>query len=168
MRGPELFTVWFFVLAFAGQAALTWVAYLVLEPYARAHWPQTLVSWNRLLQGRFRDPMVGRDALIGALFGVVLILLFYVDGKEFSAFGTSGLLGPRHAVAVVPHAASAALSITLALFLALISLQRIFRRRAVAVAISLGFVPFGLVIVAGMALGGSRLATAPQRVRPGG
>ena len=34
-----------------------------------------MISWNRLLAGRFRDPMVGRDLLIGGLFGVFLTLM---------------------------------------------------------------------------------------------
>ena len=44
--------------------------YLVIEPYARKLWPRTLVSWIRLLSGRFKDPVVGRDVLAGCLFGV--------------------------------------------------------------------------------------------------
>jgi len=32
-----------------------------------AAWPATLVSWSRLLAGGFRDPMVGRDVLVGCL-----------------------------------------------------------------------------------------------------
>ena len=34
-----------------------------------------MISWNRLLAGRFRDPMVGRDLLIGGLLGVFLTLM---------------------------------------------------------------------------------------------
>jgi serine/threonine-protein kinase len=40
-----------------------------LEPYVRRRWPATLVSWSRLLAGGFRDPLVGRDVLVGCLFG---------------------------------------------------------------------------------------------------
>jgi serine/threonine-protein kinase len=29
-----------------------------------------LVSWVRIFDGRFRDPLVGRDLLVGALFGI--------------------------------------------------------------------------------------------------
>jgi hypothetical protein len=42
-------------------AALVWLLYVALEPYARRLWPEGMVSWNRLLQGRWRDPLVGRD-----------------------------------------------------------------------------------------------------------
>jgi serine/threonine-protein kinase len=42
-----------------------WIIYLALEPFARRHWPRMLISWSRLLSGRFRDPLVGRDLLVG-------------------------------------------------------------------------------------------------------
>jgi eukaryotic-like serine/threonine-protein kinase len=48
---------------------LAYVFYLTLEPYARRLWPHMLVSWVRLLSGRFRDPLVGRDLLIGFAYG---------------------------------------------------------------------------------------------------
>jgi serine/threonine-protein kinase len=53
---------------------LAWLGYLALEPFVRRWWPDTIVSWNRLLAGRFRDPLVGRDILIGGAFAVVLNL----------------------------------------------------------------------------------------------
>ncbi|HEX9501066.1 MAG TPA: hypothetical protein VGA10_05375, partial [Thermoanaerobaculia bacterium] len=43
--------------------------YLAVEPYFRRRWPRMLIGWTRLMAGRFRDPMVGRDVLIGALAG---------------------------------------------------------------------------------------------------
>jgi serine/threonine-protein kinase len=59
-------------------AALVYVFYLALEPYARRLWPHMLVSWVRLLDGRFRDPLVGRDLLIGALYGTIIGLIMSV------------------------------------------------------------------------------------------
>jgi hypothetical protein len=56
-------------------ALLAWVLYMALEPYARRLWPEALVSWSRLLAGRFTDPLVGRDLLIGFVFGIGLLLL---------------------------------------------------------------------------------------------
>ena len=40
------------------------LAYLSLEPLLRRLWPTLLVSWSRLVQGRWRDPLIGRDLLI--------------------------------------------------------------------------------------------------------
>jgi hypothetical protein len=49
--------------------------YSALEPYARRHWPELLISWSRALHGRIRDARVGRDALVGMTAGACLSLL---------------------------------------------------------------------------------------------
>ena len=46
-------------------SCFVWVLYIALEPYVRSRWPVTLVTWSRLLAGGFRDPLVGRDVLVG-------------------------------------------------------------------------------------------------------
>jgi serine/threonine-protein kinase len=46
-----------------------WVLYIAMEPYVRRRWPAMLISWSRLLAGGFRDPLVGRDVLVGCLWG---------------------------------------------------------------------------------------------------
>src|SRR5579864_2820125 len=46
------------------------LVYLALEPYVRRSWPTMLVGWSRVVAGRLRDPMVGRDVLIGTAAGV--------------------------------------------------------------------------------------------------
>jgi hypothetical protein len=56
-------------------AVVLWVLYVALEPFVRRIWPDTLISWSRLLSGRIRDPLVGRDVLIGAVVGVVVALI---------------------------------------------------------------------------------------------
>lgn len=52
-----------------------WTLYIAVEPYVRKLWPDALLGWSRLLSGHIRDPRVGRDLLIGMLFGVVLIMV---------------------------------------------------------------------------------------------
>src|SRR4029079_15401009 len=47
----------------------------VVEPDVRRLWPQMIVSWVRLLDGRLRDPLIGRDFVIGAAWGTVLRLI---------------------------------------------------------------------------------------------
>jgi serine/threonine protein kinase len=56
----------------AVTVALTYISF---EPFVRRRWPQTIISWSRVLAGGIRDPLVGRDVLIGALTGVVLVLI---------------------------------------------------------------------------------------------
>ena len=53
------------------SALLLCAGYLAIEPYVRRWWPTTLVAWSRALDGRFRDPMVGRDVLLGAALAVL-------------------------------------------------------------------------------------------------
>jgi predicted Ser/Thr protein kinase len=57
------------------MAGWTWLLYMGLEPYVRRWWPDTLIAWSRLLAGRWRDPLVGRDVLYGAILGVGTSLL---------------------------------------------------------------------------------------------
>jgi serine/threonine-protein kinase len=54
---------------------LAYVFYLAIEPYARRLWPRMLVSWVRVLDGGFRDPLVGRDLLVGAAAGAWIALV---------------------------------------------------------------------------------------------
>lgn len=51
-----------------------WLIYIALEPFLRRRWPHRIISWNRLLTGDLRDPLVGRDILIGALGGALLLI----------------------------------------------------------------------------------------------
>jgi serine/threonine-protein kinase len=57
---------------------IVWVLYIALEPYVRRLWPEVLVSWSRLLAGRWRDPSIGRDILIGGCVSVVTEPLWYL------------------------------------------------------------------------------------------
>jgi hypothetical protein len=69
------------LLAICGSLFLSTIVgmlYLGLEPYVRRHWPQTIISWTRLLHGRWRDPLVGKDVLFGIVFGLAIGLMFYV------------------------------------------------------------------------------------------
>ncbi|HMQ02584.1 MAG TPA: serine/threonine-protein kinase [Pyrinomonadaceae bacterium] len=57
------------------QAALYWAAmagfmYLAFEPYLRKRAPERIISWSRLIAGDWRDPLVGRDVLIGTSAGI--------------------------------------------------------------------------------------------------
>ena len=63
-------------LAYSMQrVGLVYLLYLAIEPYARRLWPGMLVSWVRVLEGRFRDPLVGRDLLAGCAAGAAVALL---------------------------------------------------------------------------------------------
>jgi serine/threonine-protein kinase len=49
--------------------------YLALEPFVRRRWPWRMVAWNRMLAGRWRDPLVGRDVLLGAAAGTAVFAI---------------------------------------------------------------------------------------------
>ena len=53
-----------------------WMLYLAIEPWIRRRWPHAIISWSRLISGQLRDPLVGRDILLGVTFGAVWILIF--------------------------------------------------------------------------------------------
>lgn len=81
----EELDILFLIIAYSLlPAALIWLLYIALEPYVRRRWPRLIISWSRLMAGSFRDPMVGRDLLIGGLLGLL-----------HSSFIILGLMLPR-------------------------------------------------------------------------
>ena len=64
--------------------------YLALEPFVRRRWPQTLISWTRLLAGDARDPLVAGHMLLGVTFAVALAML--QNGMGWYQFQTQGVL----------------------------------------------------------------------------
>lgn len=82
-----------FLLLLTGlQSALFWACfvglmYLALEPFLRRRWPERVISWSRLLAGDFRDPLVGRDILIGAALGSACLVLIYLGDLAPRWFG---------------------------------------------------------------------------------
>lgn len=85
-----------------------WAIYLAFEPFVRRTWPQVLVSSTNVLTGRFSDPVVGRDVLIGVALGLWLTLLVrslaaWSGAESLPAFpgDLRLLLGVRSTAAVV-------------------------------------------------------------------
>jgi predicted Ser/Thr protein kinase len=88
-----------------------YLVYLGLEPFVRRSWPKMLVSWSRLLTGRIRDPLVGRDLVIGAACGAGLVVLHVASILLPMRFGlpepipqqldVNLLTGPREFISVI-------------------------------------------------------------------
>ena len=59
-------------------AAVMGLLYLALEPFVRRRWANLIISWSRLLAGDFRDPLVGRDILVGGILGLIHTCIIYL------------------------------------------------------------------------------------------
>ena len=128
---------------------LSWLFYIALEPYARKLWPRSLISWVRLLDGRFRDPVVGRDVLMGCLNGIGGALIFQVARWAPVAPGQApprpdmpshpgeliALRGVSEAISELFAIQVNILTYTLLLIGALLLLRFVFRRTWLAVAV---------------------------------
>jgi len=124
-------------------AGVCWLAYLSLEPYVRKLWPQTIISWTRLISGRLRDPLVGRDVMFGVILGVVWVFIFEF-GLWFgmTRFGASPqltssdyLTSARATLGAWALRLPGAIQGTLFFFLVLIGLRYLLRNRWVAAAV---------------------------------
>ena len=122
------------------SVGLIWVLYVALEPFVRRRWPQTIISWTRLLAGRMRDPVVGGHVLVGIVFGVVLTALVHL--LEFIKIQSTGvptrsvLLDtlvsvPRVAAILIGIPAGSLLS-TLGIFFIFFLLRTLLRREWIA------------------------------------
>jgi protein kinase-like protein len=121
---------------------LATILYLALEPYVRRRDPHTLISWTRLLAGQWRDPLVARDILIGACYGVLFTLFEMSDTLLLSLFGkpprmpgefeVSTLLGVRLAIGGLLFYVLAFVLYSLLIFFFLFLLQLVFKRDWIA------------------------------------
>ncbi|MCB9834205.1 MAG: serine/threonine protein kinase [Planctomycetes bacterium] len=62
------------------------VSFMAIEPHLRRFWPRSLVGWTRLAAGRWRDPMVGREFLIGMATAIGVVGLFHLAGLVLPAW----------------------------------------------------------------------------------
>jgi len=138
------------LLRSASALALFWaveffVLYTGLEPYVRRRWPERLISWSRLLGGEWRDPMVGRDVLIGIAAGLghavlaactpLVVLWFHLEPPLTPHFGDPlALLGTRFALAHIIARVSGGLNSGLILTVLLVFFTMILRRRTLGTA----------------------------------
>jgi len=126
------------------DAALLWLCYIALEPSARRLWPDMLFSWNRVLAGRWRDPRVGRDILVGALASVIVVLLWDLGDlllkwlalppSTFTLFSMGPLLGTRFSIGTFFLSLRHSLITVMVLFMMLLLLRVLLRRQWLAAA----------------------------------
>ncbi|NNE67040.1 MAG: protein kinase [Pyrinomonadaceae bacterium] len=68
------------------RATIVGLLYIALEPFVRKSWSELLISWNRIMAGDFRDPMVGRDILVGGLLGLGHALGIHIGVLSVSSY----------------------------------------------------------------------------------
>ena len=131
-------------------AAGVWLLYMAVEPIARRRWPHSMIGWSRLLAAGFRDPLVGRDALVGLAFGTAAALVASlhllviqrfgsmpsVSVRPLSLLGVSGTLAGF--LALVPDCVLSALVWFVLLFVLRTALRRDWLAAAAFVAIYMG------------------------------
>ena len=120
-------------------AGVTWILYMAVEPWVRRHWPQTIISWSRLLSGKGRDPVVGRDILFGVALGIVWLLVFLLRsiplmrmGAAPFLFSTEGLMGGREALGAWIRQWPQSIQSTLVFFFVLFGLKVLLRKEWIA------------------------------------
>jgi serine/threonine-protein kinase len=144
------------------RAAAVWILYLAVEPFVRRRWPQTIVSWSRVLAGKLRDPLVGGDILIGVAFGLFWSLLFQALFLLSQRLGDLPNPGALETLSGASHLASGFLSqfggsivFAFGAFFLLFLLRLVLRRDWLATAAFVG------VFVLEKALGESELWVIP-------
>jgi hypothetical protein len=155
---PAFATLGPFVLAVSTGlflAGLTWILYMALEPFVRRLWPQTIISWTRLMGGRIRDPLVGRDVLFGVVLGLTWVMIFEISltvatvrfGVAPQVPSTDYLVGGRNTLGAWLSQLPSAIQGTLLFFFLLVILRSVLRNRWAAAA------GFALLFTALKALG---------------
>jgi serine/threonine-protein kinase len=75
---------------------VVWISYVAIEPYLRRLWPRTLISWARVLEGRWRDPLVGRDFVLGAMMAGAIwlgLLIWPLASRWYGTPAPAGQIG---------------------------------------------------------------------------
>lgn len=131
---------------------LTWLGYIAIEPHVRRRWPTVMIGWTRLLSGRYDDPLVARDALIGAAFGVCWAWTHLLPYGLAALVGTTpplptfgyasaqlaAAMGPPHWLAISAQLVFSALLWAILMLLFLFVLRTICRVQWAAVAVFVG------------------------------
>jgi serine/threonine protein kinase len=76
-------------------AGMMWLMYIAVEPTLRARWPQSIITWNRALAGRWGDTQVNGHVLMGIGLGLMLAIPIYARlaaaKMRESSFDSEGL-----------------------------------------------------------------------------
>ncbi len=142
--------------------------YLAIEPFARRFWPRSIVSFTRMMRGRLRDPLVGRDVLVGVILALLIQLTFVAPSflaEHVLSIGGVGvpfrvdanaLLGTRGVLASI-FGAQRDLTAVFGLFVMLLLFRMLTRRTGLAAVLC-------WVLLSGVGLVGSLMSQSPFHV----
>ncbi|MBZ0113302.1 MAG: serine/threonine protein kinase [Thermoanaerobaculia bacterium] len=142
------------------HAAWVWVAYLAFEPLARRWWPESLVAWNRLLRGSWRDPSVGVSVLSGSLLGLIFMGLGglsqlvrqQLDSTlplALNAETLNAALGLNRTLSTAIGLVPFAIYNGFVIILQLVLLQSLLRNRRISVPVSIALLAAGVALLGG-------------------
>ncbi len=140
--GGEIIMIYIALGTSLSLGLLVWVLYMALEPYGRKFWPQAMVTWSRMLAGRFRDPLVARDLLFGFTFAIGFLFLqqlYYLAPRLMDVappaplpYGLDPLGGGRHILGTLVLVPLASLAEPLGQFTLLLVARLILRKQWLA------------------------------------
>jgi hypothetical protein len=133
----ELASVLWAISSALFSAATFWALYVALEPHVRRLWPQSMITWSRLLGGGVRDSLVGGHLLIGVAFGVAYTILFAVPpllgAREVSAaVNLSSVVDARRMIGVFVSQLTSSIATAMGIFLLFFLLRALLRRQWLA------------------------------------
>jgi serine/threonine-protein kinase len=121
------------------SAALIWLLYIALEPAVRARWPRSILTWSRVLAGRWQDAQVAAHVLYGALVGLVIAAFFLITnwieisrGSPSAWTDAQAGFGVRFWMADVLGRARGAVEFGLIVVFAIFCLRAVFRKDWIA------------------------------------
>ena len=163
----EFSVFWFGFATSAFYAAWFALWYCALEPFVRRLSPESLITWTRCVAGHVRDPMVGRDLLIGTLCAVLHLLVGHL-GLLASAWATGERIdlravvpqtldGVMGEVTIVLHVLAVAFYVSCFLTVLFVFLRHVLRYQLFAAAVFVAIEIVALAILQGLARNQSTL-----------
>jgi hypothetical protein len=144
------------------------LVYLALEPYVRRRMPELLIGWARVLEGRFRDPRVGHDVLVGLAAGAAGAFTLHLANGLPTWFSFAGqttvppsyeaLAGGRPFIGFMLHSLIDSLRPAFFMFAAYFLLRLVIRHAVVAA------LAFGVVVFLSGLGGENPLLEVPQTI----
>jgi hypothetical protein len=147
------------------------LAYLAIEPWTRRLWPHVIITWTRVIAGRWRDPLVARDVLaavtcVTASYALLRLVQFAalrageppLPPQTELNFGISltQLLGGSVMLSAMVRPLTTGLWVSVVLFFLLFVSYAMIRRKWLAVIV---YIALGSVVVFPGAVAGSWINT---------